>query len=328
MSSASYLLTKKNLIINTPFVIQQFMVKNTTQFTIYIKTGGGNPTNTSYDFSIQPNSDFTSNLVSTNTLTIFSDASIFSNPANIIVYDSQVASPNNTPYVSNQSVSNVAGYPINVSLAPIINNYLYNAVLPAIKFDNFTPIYFLISGIGSYIIVNTADNQVIGACSAGFSNGIVYYAPTNLNTNITFSIYSNTSSPIKINAVYSHDILFKNQSKSIQTQLITLNVNDTTILNSCLEPPASYVDLILINSNRPNSISYNINVVIELTDINGVTLTLLSKNYTGAITTNTAYLEVPFLTVLPEYRLMRITVTNNLVVNPQFLTLYCGIFNY
>lgn len=328
MSNASYLLTKKNLIINTPFTIQQFMVKNTTQFTIYIKTSGGNPTTTSYDFSVQPNSDFTSNLVSTNTLTVFSDASIFSNPANIIVYDSQVASPNNTPYISNQSVSNVAGYPINTNLTPIINNYLYNAVLPAIKFDNFTPIYFLINGIGSYIIVNTADNQVIGACSAGFSNGVIYYAPTNLNSNITFSIYSNSSSPIKVNAVYSHDIIFKNQSKSIQSQLTTLNINDITVLSSCLEPPASYVDLILINANTPNPISYNFNVVIELTDINGVTLTLLNKNYTGIITTNTSYLEIPFFNIIPEYRLMKITVTNNLVVNPQFLTLYCGIFNY
>ncbi len=323
------ILLSQTLTINEVFNIKQFIIKNSSQFPIYVNTAGGFPSNSNYEFSIQPNCDFSSSVIDSHMLFIYTPATDFKNPATITLYDIKKTEPSNTPYLSNQSVNSVSGYPVDITMIQIGSSGIYSALLPNITFDTPTPVYFLFGKkilSTPFIITDFLSNIPIGGVHRSYYDGIIYYSPSVLNSPVSLNLFSISAAQPNIQLFSSPNLIFGKNNRGTYNQQLPQTISISNDY-SYVAPPAFYMDFILNNPNSPSAVNYNITIQISLIDLQANVNVIYNQNFIGTITTNTAKLINDFFTITSGYRFVKIDISINAVLSSVLNYTY-NIFNY
>lgn len=334
MASAERIIDKSNLIVSTGFKIVQFIVHNNSIYNIYIKRGGVPATVKDYDYIIAPNSDFTSGLIDQTSLSVFTTALNFINPAKIILYDYQYSEPNNTPYITNQVIGSNTDYPITTDFAPIANN-VANKSLKQIVNDVLTSNYFIVKSTTNTYIKNApfmiSIGGIIGGGDANTPDNIVPFTTNTDNINniiipiiitpvtTTLKIIHNTSNQFSSTPNFSHNVGV--------TLNDVANGSNTYIIYGIVKPPAFYYSLNLTFVSGQN---YNFDLTLELFDStlqNKLKVLIPATNFAGVPTIPyIGYLQIPKLEIINQYCYVKTTIVNNNPAGDHHIAL--PIWNY
>ena len=285
VASTEHILTTNDLIINCTFDVKQFSIKNSSQYPIYVKIGGIKASIIYNDYVIQANSDFTSGLINTRSLSVFTTALDFRNPAVIDCYDYQHSQPNNTPYQSGLSVTNTAGYPKSIP------NSVGIIQLPSIVFDTLFPVYFILYSDQPALLQidngNGGSERIsVGGCNPVTGDGIIMYTPRRLRISENFYLryISSVSIPILIDTFYSNILIPKNIANKLMIKPIT-SVG-AFIQYTFVSPPAFYLKISLIGGNFSTPANYDIRILVTIggdQTINNNQVTIFDQTFTGVI---------------------------------------------
>lgn len=339
MASAEITIDRANKLFNTSFSIKQFIVHNNSTSNIYIKRGGVPPTIKDYDYVVAPNSDFTSGQIKENSISIFTNALDFRNPAKIQAYDYLYTQPNNTPYLTNQTVTNNTQYPVTVR--PVAFGGIYSVFLPTIKVDNFSNINFTFKGGsldsinnpnanlgGAYMLisgVNSFEFMPDGGGSSDTSDSVVSINAPFINSPFTPQLLTPLPlSEFTINQIVNNQFVIKPNINVYQRFEINQVVPvKTTFFWGVVKPPAFYYALYPESGGN-----YNFDITIETYDpLMQQKITILpTTNFTG-VSPNPVegYLIKPKLINNIQYRFIKTTITNNLFGSPN---IHLPVWNY
>lgn len=330
MSSAPFPVTKNTQILNTSFDCLQFVVSNSSQFPIYLTTSGSIPNISSYDYVIQPNSDFTSPLVNTRVINVYTPATNFRNAATVTCYSYKHSEPNNTPYLSNQLITNNQNFPYTATPVLRFAGFglnIYAVELPTITVDIFQPIYFNVSNNAGVVAFNAAaSGGCIDMIQAGMAaDNIVSVLPYDIGVPLNYNLFTVFNFPITVKMFSSNQYIVKNYCPVFPViQAASVGVG-TLIYYGGAKPPAFYYDLILHSSN---GFAYDINIQLDMIDVvdgNNI-INIFTQHLVGAsIVGSTVRIIDPTLIINTEFRFLKLTVTNNLAGNWDISV---NIFNY
>lgn len=340
MGSAPYAITSSTGVLKPSFNILQFNVKNTNQYTIYIKISGQIASITDYDYIIQPNSNFYSPLIFNNAISYFTNATDFLNPAVITVYDHKVAESGNTPYLDNQNIAAVTNYPATVTTSISLNANWFLANLPQIVFPTFQMAYLIIEyvsgatilandiGVPVFLVNKDANNIIIGACNPPLGDKIIAISPNLVGEigNYALSCPLNSGVIFTVSIVFSNQTIFKPQTSKFPTlrsngAISVGNLN----FKSYLIPPAAIFNIYLQSSFGD---TYNFSIKIQVFSQNGYFIDIIynqSFAFTAASHSNVQLL-TNFKYTYGEYSYLLIGLNNLATVNPFNIDI--GVWEY
>lgn len=142
MTTQNITLSNQQQNINVGFGIKQFKVENPSAFQVYVNASSSIPTRENAQFTVQPNSIFTSPPINSNVLTIYaSGLDVTRGVPKITFTDSEgsLGQTSNTPISTTQFVGSLPNYPYTI-ISPTGQHQL-----PDITVDKFQNIFIQLS---------------------------------------------------------------------------------------------------------------------------------------------------------------------------------------
>lgn len=330
MASASYPVTQQNLLINTSFDVEQFVIHNTSQYAIYVTISGTIPTIKEYDYLIQANSDFSSALINTRTLNLYTNAFDFTNAASIDLFDTLKTPPSNAAYNTGLSINSVKNFPFALTSSGVLG-----IALPIIVFDTLTPIYFFFNTdiVCALCVYNATNDQykIVAMCNTKSGDGIMYYTPSIIGLPVQLYIL-NIGNPtgVIIYAAYSNTLIYKNNVSQIFPYRIF--TPSTFSEYGIIRPPAFGIRITLTKESGAGAINFDVTISLVLSNpINKIDTQIIDNvNYVGVISplgvgfTTDLYVSNQYL--INEYKFLFFNFTCNSLSGA--FTVHCEIYNF
>lgn len=325
MTQQQFTIDSLEKIINIPFACKQLKIENNSPFYLYINLSTNKPTNSSSDYTIQPNAVIVTPAVMTNAIYVVAGGlNLSKGIAKVTAYDSATQQAATLPTQTSQFIGNFPNYPYTLPAGSSSGQH----GLPSVQIDKFQTVYFVVSpsrsvvGIDAPLAVtvqnSVQDNALLGSIGSG--GGVLPYSPTVIPNLLLPSIYNQDDFPTLtdrlINIIQTSDPIdtgYYNISQSFSV----------TGLSSITYSFPANPPYVLISFEIPFATPFitPINITIDisfkaLSKTSTEAIPLYNSAFVGAVVAQ-QFLIRPKVLLIPEVGALNVKVTNLAAVTYQ-----------